>query len=682
MQQKSIKYNYFFLLTIVLLAYAPVSGFLFALKNDAFTGYFPPKLFFGEQLQQGFIPLWNPMVNYGFPIYGDMSMAWWNPFTWLIGGLRGYNVYSFTAEELLYIVLAAASIYTLTGYWKWHQTAKINAALSYACGGYFIGHLQHFNWLSGMAFFPLVLFFYLKIVERANTRNFAGMALSTFFFFTSAHPGLIIGGFYFLLFFMVPDLFRHIKNGNRSLIHFSSIHVLLFIVLMMTLAGPVYAYLEVIPHITRGAKLDGASTLANPTTIQSWVSLVLPFATVKGDQFFLTDIAMRNCYTGLITLIFFLSAFRKKMWSDHAQWIAVLVFFLLLSAGGIFGEYSNRFLPLIGYVRLSGEFTIFALFAIIIIAGKEFSQALESSLSASPIRILWWLAGLIILAVIIAIFNIAFTHQSILFGLSGSEMGLINGLKWMIDHLTIADTVIIQGIIQLILLYLIKTFTSKKNTNFKWLIAIDLVLASLLNIPFTGVGKMSPANVQQLIDGAHANTLIIPQKSDSIAVRKIIGDVSWYNKQPGYKELISYPMVLTAASNYFQSPNKNANDRKPFAFMDSGHLNNLNYVENKISFDIITSTPSIVTVQQINYPGWNINSNIGPVSPVKHPDELISFEASPSVTSAEIYFDNPTIKFLVYYSGAILGVLCLLFFFSRKNSKTISASGTSSHIRP
>lgn len=682
MQQKAIKYNYFFVLTIVLLAYAPISGFLFALKNDAFTGYFPPKLFFGEELQRGFIPLWNPFVNYGFPIYGDMSMAWWNPLTWLIGGLGGYNVYSFTVEELFYIILASVSFYTLTGFWKWHPTAKINAALSYACGGYFIGHLQHFNWLSGMAFFPLVLFFYLKITERASARNFAGMALSTYFFFTSAHPGLIIGGLYFLLFFMIPDLFRHIKNGNHSLIHFCSVHVLLFIVLMITLAGPVYAYLEVIPHITRGSKLDGANTLANPTTIQSWISLIIPFATVKGDQFFLTDIAMRNCYTGLFTLIFFISAFRKKMWSSHAQWIAVLVFFILISAGGIFGEYSNRFLPLIGYVRLSGEFTIFALFAIIVIAGREFSRALESSSNVTPIKIIWWLAGLIVLTVIIAIFNIAFTQHSILFDSSGAGKGLRNGLKSMIDHLTAADTIIIQGIIQLILLYLIKAISGKKNAYFKGLIAIDLVLASLLNIPFTGVGKMSPAEVQQLIDGAKMNALIIPQKSDSAYISKIIGDVHWYNRKPGNKELISYPMVLTAAANYFQSPNKNANDRKPFAFVDSGHLNNLKYAENKISFNINTSTPSIVTVQQINYPGWKINSNIGPISPAGHPDGLISFEASPSVTTAEIYFDNRTIKILVYYSGAILGLLCLLFFFPGKNSKSASASGTSSHILP
>jgi hypothetical protein len=682
MQQKAIKYNYFFLLTIVLLAYAPVSGFLFALKNDAFTGYFPPKLFFGEELQQGFIPLWNPFVNYGFPIYGDMSMAWWNPLTWLIGGLEGYNVYSFTVEELCYIVLASVSFYTLTGYWKWQQTARINAALSYACGGYFIGHLQHFNWLSGMAFFPLVLFFYLKIIERASARNFAGMALSTYFFFTSAHPGLIIGGLYFLLFFMVPDLFRHIKSGNRSLIHFSSVHVLLFIVLIVTLAGPVYAYLEVIPHITRGSKLDAATTLEDPTTIQSWISLVFPFATVKGDDFFLTDIAMRNCYTGLITLIFFISAFRKKMWASHAQWIALLLFFVLLSAGGIFGEYCSRYLPLIGYVRLSGEFTIFALFAIIVIAGKEFNRAPESSSSPATIKIIRWLAGLIVLAVIIATFNIAFTHHSILYQSSTAGKGLKNALKWMIDHLTSADTIIIQGIIQLILLYLIKAISAKKNAYFKWLIAIDLVLASLLNIPFTGVGKMSPAEVQLLVDGAKANTLIIPQKSDSVYVTKIIGDVHWYNKKPGNEELISYPMVLTAAANYFQSPNKNANDRKPFAFVDSGHLNNLKYAENKITFDIITSAPSIVTVRQINYPGWKINSNNGPVSPVRHPYELISFEASPSATYAEIRFDNRTIKFLVYYSGIILGVLCLLFFFSGKNSTSTSASGTSSRILP
>ncbi len=669
MQRITNKYQYIFLLLIVLLAYTPVLGFLFALKNDAFTGYFPPKMFFGDVLKQGHIPLWNPNLNFGFPIYGDMSMAWWNPITWLIGGLAGYNVYSFTLEEVFYIVLASISFFTLTSYWKWHPTAKVNAGLSYACGGYFIGHLQHFNWLSGMAFFPFVLFFYLKNTEQSSVKNYSGLALSSYFFFTSAHPGLIIGGIYFLLFFFIPDFFKHIKNGNRSLIHFSSVHIISFLVLAATVAGPVYAFLEVIPHTTRGSKIDAAISLMHPTTFQSWLSVTLPFATVKNDAFFLTDIAMRNCYMGLTTLIFFIAAFRKKIWTNNGQWLCIILFFGLLSAGGLFGEFCNRFLPLIGYVRLSGEFTIFALIAIIVIAGQEFNKYLPAPKSSRLNKIILWLAAILAIVIFVAALNIVINHNSIIFSDAFPNTGLISNLKWTIDHVSFGDTIVLQGCVQFIILISIKKIVQRRNDLLRWLIAADLIFASLLNIPFTGVGKMSPAQVQHLIDGAKADAFIAIKQTDTFNLKKNIGDLQWYNKTPGNKEVISYPMILSAAEKYFESPRKNANDQLPYVFMDSGHLKNLNYSNDKIQFDLNITAPNRVTLQQINYPGWQIISNSGPLALADHPDQLVSFEVSPSTTSAEIYFTNPAIRFLVYYSTIVLILLFSLFIFSNQNSR-------------
>ena len=670
MQEKTIKYHYVFLLLMVLLSYAPISGFLYALKNDAFTGYFPPKMFFSDLLQQGRIPLWNPNLNFGFPIYGDMSMAWWNPVTWLIGGTAGYNVYSFTVEELCYILLASISFFTLTGRWKWHQTARINAALSYACGGYFIGHIQHFNWLSGMAFFPLVLYFYLKLIEHSSVKNYAGMSISTYLFFTSAHPGLIIGAIYFMLFLIIPDLIGHLKNGSRAIIHFSSVHILLLIVLIATLAGPLYAYIEVIPHTTRGSKIDGAISLTAPTSFQSWLSLLLPFSTVKNESFFQTDIAMRNCYMGITTLIFFTAAFRKKMWKNEAQWLSILLFFILLSAGGMFGEFANRYLPLIGYVRLSGEFTIFALIAIIMLSGSAFNQYLlaqhENFHWKKPVK---WLAGIAALAVIIAVTNVLSGHSSIVFSTLSPPAGVSNFLKWVVDNITFWDTILLQGCMQLVILFWFNRIAGGKSQYLKWLIAADLVMAALLNIPFTGVGKMSPSEMQLLINGARQDKLFLSQKSDTIAIKKIIGDVKWYSKTPGNMDEISYPMILSASQKYFLSPRKKANDRMPFVIMDSGHLNNLSLSADHIKFQLSTPSPTTVTIQQINYPGWKVSGDQGPISIAGHPDQLLSFEVSPATQSIEIHFDNPVVKFFVYYSAGVLILLSLLFLFAQGKIK-------------
>ena len=141
--------NYFLLLLAVLLiAFLPISSCLFSLKNDAFTGYFPPKFFMSESIHAGYLPLWNPYINFGIPQYGDMSSGYWNPITWLIAGTIGYSAYSFTFEALLYILLGGIGMYLLTGIWKVDKRLSFIAASAYMCSGYNIGHLQHFNWLS------------------------------------------------------------------------------------------------------------------------------------------------------------------------------------------------------------------------------------------------------------------------------------------------------------------------------------------------------------------------------------------------------------------------------------------------------------------------------------------------------------------------------------------------------
>src|ERR1700704_1004848 len=107
-----------FFTLVLIIAFLPVSSFLFFLKNDAFNGYFPPKFFMSESLHAGHLPLWNPYINYGIPQYGDMSSGYWNPLTWLIAGTVGYNAYTFTIEVLAYLFIGGIGVYKLCRYFN------------------------------------------------------------------------------------------------------------------------------------------------------------------------------------------------------------------------------------------------------------------------------------------------------------------------------------------------------------------------------------------------------------------------------------------------------------------------------------------------------------------------------------------------------------------------------------
>src|SRR5664279_5431351 len=105
--------TYLLLFLFLFIAYLPLSSFLFALKNDALTTNFPNKYFFSASLHDGFLPLWNPYINFGLPLYADPGFAFWNPITWIFGFI-GYTVPMMTVEILLYIWIAGITAFELS----------------------------------------------------------------------------------------------------------------------------------------------------------------------------------------------------------------------------------------------------------------------------------------------------------------------------------------------------------------------------------------------------------------------------------------------------------------------------------------------------------------------------------------------------------------------------------------
>ena len=87
---KQWKY-YGWIILIGWLIYWPISLFLFGIKNDILTDYFPTRFFMSESLHAGFIPWWNPYVNFGIPQYAEMNSSYWSPITWLIAAIPGYS---------------------------------------------------------------------------------------------------------------------------------------------------------------------------------------------------------------------------------------------------------------------------------------------------------------------------------------------------------------------------------------------------------------------------------------------------------------------------------------------------------------------------------------------------------------------------------------------------------------
>ena len=683
-----------FFLILMLIAYFPATSFMFFLKNDAFTGYFPPKFFMSECIKSGYLPLWNPYINFGIPQYGDISSGFWNPITWLIASTVGYNAYTFTIEVFLYILLGGIGFYKVAKVLDLHPSVQKISALAYMCSGFMVGHLQHFNWLSGAAFFPWCFWSYQLLITRYSFKIAVQTAIFFYLLIASAHPGITIGAFYFFIAYTLYFTITTVKKNGfiHELLSIFKTHFWFFAFLLLFSVGLIIGYLDILPFFTRGEKLSLNSSLGNPTTFQSWISLLLPFSSVKNDIFFCTDIAMRNCYFSLVLgVMLIISIFSKKNKLQLFFWI-IGALFLLLSTGGIYKKVAYNYLPLLGYVRLNGEFRLFTIISFILISALELNKYIsKEKLSNGFFKLVFVVLGLILGVLTIYSLTIAaISKESILFNLQHlmALNGISEKLKYIIDAISFYDTIWTQGIIQVVFLgFIYNCFKNKKWHSLVIVVSFDLIIACLLNIPFTGVGKTSVANVQSVLNQSPKGipkpsmSPIAQNESKNIEIDKLVGDWSFYNKQIGSKSRISYPIILKTTSDYFDSTELSIHkndffESKPFVFLidtTASSIEVLKFSPQKIIINTNSTKNNSLILQQNFYPHWFYN-----IGNVKHPVipfgiNFIKVPIPKGVESLTIVFEPKWVLFGMAFSALalVIGILILLFGFRKQHNVNI-----------
>ncbi|MFM2138170.1 MAG: hypothetical protein RJA57_477 [Bacteroidota bacterium] len=479
------------------IAYLPVLLPFFHLKNDLITQNLPTRFVFGETLYSGYEPFWNPFLSNGIPQYGDMNNGFWNPVQWLIGSVTGYSLLSITLEEFFYLILGGWGIY-LVAKDQFDKGTSLMTAMAYMTCGYVTGHLQYFCWITGAGFFPYVLLFFLRSLREPVWRNFLSGGLSIFLFTAATHPGLQIGALYFFLFLTV-FLWVNRKGMTKGYHTRHFIPSLLLLLGCGALASTVVivSNLDILPHLTRSGKVPLEQALWHPTTWPSYLSQLFPLAVQKGD-FFRTDIGMRNTYLGLANLTGLLVCIRylfRRSWS-----VAVIawLFFLLLSSGGFFKVLAWNYLPLLGTVRLNGEFTYFVLLILLGFGAMGLQRLRSLKEVLTPLRILKILSRICIVTTLTAVIGMYMTGDSIF--VEGPLH--VSGKAWVkavIEQCSFWDLLLIQSLIQWPFLLAMKQETWNPY-RIALIGSINLIVTTWAILPFTGLGMRSRNEVQSVID--------------------------------------------------------------------------------------------------------------------------------------------------------------------------------------
>lgn len=621
----SFFYNNPFLLfaLFIFIVYLPVFLPFFHLKNDLINQNLPTRFVISESLYSGYFPWWNPYIHYGIPQYGDMNNGFWNPILWVIAKTVGYSVYTITLEEMVYLLIAGWGMYKLIKELFSKDTALVTG-LAYLCCGYAVGHLQHFIWITGVAFYPYVLLYFIRANKNAIAKNFIACGISVLFFTSSTHPGLIIGASYFFLFALLFIYrFRHSVTKEFYSKNFLFKNFLLLLISCLCCIVIIVSNFELLQYISRGNKLSLAESLLSPTTLQSYISLLFPLPVHKTD-FFNTDISMRNMYGGIAMLIGLIFYFKKTNRKIILFTLLPLLFFVLLASGGWFKTLAWKFLPYTGYVRMNGEFTYFVMLILFLISAAGLHSLLQKNnfkqLLITPVN---WLFVLSLVAAVVSLILVFTIHSSIIYSVIGNSGKFF--IKSVFENLRFADLLFIQSIILLLSVWFIKKYKFNFTSSF-FILCINLIITTWLCLPYTGLGMKSKKEMQQIINSTQKG--IQKQELTAINQTKLIEPenkreyimLSSFSKKIGNPEMEDYPVQLKSNAEFFaDSSLTNFINQQAWLFLSSDTLINastnfdssrIKVIENgpgKIKCSINNAGYKFLVLLQNNYPHWEVS---------------------------------------------------------------------------
>ncbi len=636
--------DYALLVLIICLAYWPMSSLQHAPRWDAMEGYFPFRYFLSDSIRHGLLPLWNPYQLGGYPFYGDPQSGFWYPFAWIFGSLAPYNLNLFSLAYLFHLSVAALGCYELTRSFYTGRTAALIAGISFAVGGFFVGNAEHFSWVISAAWLPWVFWAYHRMLQSAQTGYSLLLAIFLYLLLSGGYPAFFIVSCYLLLLFAVCWLLNsfHSQGWKRRI----GLHVLTAFVLSGLSVGALLSWMQAMPLSTRSAGMSLTQLNLYPFPPRALISLLTPFASLKDDVFFGTDVVMRNAYVGLLCLLalpFAWPALRRK---KVLAFVAILSLVMLVVSFGAtlpLRAWLAQCLPGMNRFRFPALFRVFFMLGLILVASQGLQRLIENfELNRK--------------AFVACIGLLALAFAGLLVYSISRHGGHWGWGSWLMhfdsyQHLSTRDENLqLQALLQLVLLALLLGLCLwRKGHWFRsgllvFFCAADMTMALSLNAFTTVVNEGSLSEITALIATAPHDfptpdiSLPITAFSDEKrGLGELRTNTGIYFKTPqadGYNSFLlkNFAQLDTSmladsvranplfyfASGFITAPEKQLMKDKRIVLVDStlqhdessdsipqkGSLQLMHFLPNDFLLHCNLNAPALLCVQQNFFPGW------------------------------------------------------------------------------
>jgi hypothetical protein len=654
------------LLIGVIIAYWPVSLYVYSLKNDAINYFLPVRRLVVESWQHHLIPFWTPYLDLGYPIHGDMQSGAWNPVVQLFSLFGPYTLYSLHLETLLYVYLCGVGMFFLLRYFKVHPYANMLVSFAFMLCGYNTDSAQFLNWIASLAYLPFVFLFFYRCLHEQTRRMAVYTAFFLYLYFTSAYPA----DFIILIYVLAAILIWYIATSEAGkkiqlLKKVTSLQFITLFVFLVLSAPALISFYQVVPWIQRGSGVTYEQAMQHSLHPFLLSSYIIPLVTAKMPGVEITNDLMRNSYFGIIPFIFFISAYA---WRSQDSFIRFLKYATLIFLLFSFGEWGGvrvityYIFPLMDSFRHPSNARMFTIFFSSLLAAFAYHELmngrLEKKIFYRSVIAISVFTGLILLYALI-------TKHSTLISIRGFwniERTFGTRIKNLLSHLNFSDLVLINVLLQIPFIWLTRKFLqANKWKHIALLSVINSIVMTILLQPQTVVKNETAKNIANLVKRQGVSGYPFPNLQTSIKenseegmifIREIgplnlynkkIGRTNfwvtpaalktqnrfWYDSEPVKTTVMNYPLIYFADSAIADTRATSINGASKYVFVDSSPLadsiNQLKasspavtlekFTPNDFTFQINAPDASYAVLLQNYFPAWNVYVDGIPIRP-------------------------------------------------------------------
>jgi hypothetical protein len=285
-----------------------------ALLSDVYLYFAPARHFAHQELAQGRLPLWNPLLMCGVPFLASMQTAVLFPINLLLSPLDPFRASGLAA--FLKLLLAGGFMFFYMRGLGASRAASTLSGVSFALSGFMVSWLGYPHTNCAM-WLPLLLLLLEKGLR--GPKVWAAFAVSYSFMILGGHPPTAVHAS------LLVAAYALLKTRESPLRLASALGA------GVLLAAPqLLPFLEYMRH---SAAPEASATLARASTRLEWTSL-LGWVLPRWRGVFSDNFNERTGYVGLLTLVLALSSFSSK--EKSARFHAVCATLALAAVHGLF----------------------------------------------------------------------------------------------------------------------------------------------------------------------------------------------------------------------------------------------------------------------------------------------------------------------------------------------------------